>query len=215
MRATHVLRLCSGPWFESQPRSLCCVSLPLSYPVSCHTLPLSCLSIKPEKAKKKKLVQPSNGHNIYLDAVSCCESILSVHLGAFMRPGGLLSVNPIKSYFVETEYQCPLARAEQKTNSQSTWGGTVIKTSNLCKQSGDRCWFWQTGCGSKCLDLSWRNYIILLIHNSKYALREMSCWFSNVFWKQNEEMLINTTWIGNLAIHYWLAVSSPHLYSTF
>ena len=50
--ATHVLRLCSGPGFDSRPGSFCCVSLPLSYPVSCHTVQLSCLSMKPEKAKK-------------------------------------------------------------------------------------------------------------------------------------------------------------------
>ena len=36
-------RLCSGHGFESRPRSPCCTSLPLSYPVSCHTLRLSCL----------------------------------------------------------------------------------------------------------------------------------------------------------------------------
>ena len=49
--ATHVPRLCSIPGFNSQPRSLCCLSLPRSYPVSCHTLQ-AVLSIKPETAKK-------------------------------------------------------------------------------------------------------------------------------------------------------------------
>ena len=39
-RATHVPRLCSGPGFDSRPGSLCCVSLPLSYPVSCLSLHL-------------------------------------------------------------------------------------------------------------------------------------------------------------------------------
>ena len=50
-RATHVPRLCSGPGFDSRPGSLCCVSLPVSYPVSCLTLQLY-YQIKPEKAKK-------------------------------------------------------------------------------------------------------------------------------------------------------------------
>ena len=35
-RAPHVLRLCSGPRFDSQPGSLCCVPLPLSLPVHSH-----------------------------------------------------------------------------------------------------------------------------------------------------------------------------------
>ena len=35
-QVSHVLRLCSGPGFDSRPGSLCCVSLPLCHPVSCH-----------------------------------------------------------------------------------------------------------------------------------------------------------------------------------
>ena len=35
-RATHVPRFCSGPGFDSRPGSPCCVSLPLSHPVSCR-----------------------------------------------------------------------------------------------------------------------------------------------------------------------------------
>ena len=40
-RAPHVPRLCSGPGFDSRPGSLCCVSLPLSLPLSCHIFILS------------------------------------------------------------------------------------------------------------------------------------------------------------------------------
>ena len=50
-RATHVPRLCNGPGFDSRPGSLCCVSLPISYPVSCPTLQ-AVLSNKARKAKK-------------------------------------------------------------------------------------------------------------------------------------------------------------------
>ena len=39
--ASHVLRLCSGPGFDSCSVSLCCVSLSLSLPVSCHSPSLS------------------------------------------------------------------------------------------------------------------------------------------------------------------------------
>ena len=51
-RATHVPRLCSGPGFDSRPGSLCCVSLPVSYPVSCLSLQLYYQIKKPERPKK-------------------------------------------------------------------------------------------------------------------------------------------------------------------
>ena len=44
-------RLCSGPGFDSRPGSLCCMSLPISYPASCPNSSAT-LSIKPKKAKK-------------------------------------------------------------------------------------------------------------------------------------------------------------------
>ena len=47
-RASHVLRLCSGPRFDS----LCCMSLSLSLPVSCHIF--SCSINKAIKGQKKK-----------------------------------------------------------------------------------------------------------------------------------------------------------------
>ena len=51
-RTTHVPRLYSRPGFDSRPRSLCCVSLPVSYPVSCPILQLY-YQIRPKKYFKK------------------------------------------------------------------------------------------------------------------------------------------------------------------
>ena len=63
VRATHVPRLCSGPGFDSRPGSLCCVSLPVSYPVSCLTLQLH-YQIKPEKAKK--ILKKKKNHTVFI-----------------------------------------------------------------------------------------------------------------------------------------------------
>ena len=50
--------MCRGsaadPGSTPRPGSLCCVSLPLSFPVSCHPLQ-AVLLIKPEKGQKKYL----------------------------------------------------------------------------------------------------------------------------------------------------------------
>ena len=76
-RAPHVPRLCSRPGFDSWPGSLCCVALPLSYPVSCHTLQLV-LSIKARKGNKNKIkfTQLSEVQQLYLVCIATNPSVV-------------------------------------------------------------------------------------------------------------------------------------------